>query len=90
MTATTSKILQASLPLWTGAAMPIMGIGTWKLYLPNLRAVLEQAISLGCRHIDCAAVYENEKDVGNVLTSVLNEQQRFGVERNHVNLYQTD
>lgn len=50
--------------------MPIIGLGTWKLMEPDIKPVLETALELGCRHIDCASIYENEQDVGKFLKEV--------------------
>jgi diketogulonate reductase-like aldo/keto reductase len=49
----------------TGATMPAIGFGTWKIF-PNghaKKATLE-ALSAGYRHIDTARIYGNEKGVG--------------------------
>lgn len=44
--------------------IPTIGFGTWRL--PNDRAasLVKAAIESGYRHIDCAMIYENEKEVG--------------------------
>jgi 2,5-diketo-D-gluconate reductase B len=47
-----------------GAAIPVIGLGTWELRGRTCARVIEQAIKLGYRHIDTAQVYENERDVG--------------------------
>lgn len=61
--------------------MPIVGIGTWCLKLPALKGVIERAIELGCRHIDGAAIYENERHIGDILHGVFADKQRFKVVR---------
>lgn len=47
-----------------GAEVPVIGLGTWDLRgEEGYRAVLS-ALSLGYRHIDTAAFYDNEREVG--------------------------
>ncbi|HRZ97285.1 MAG TPA: aldo/keto reductase [Paludibacter sp.] len=50
-----------------GDNLPLMGLGTW-LSKPNevYNAVIE-AIKCGYRHIDCAYIYGNEKEIGDAL-----------------------
>ena len=66
--------------LYTGANIPAVGLGTFGSdhYTGEIvaRAVLE-AVELGYRHIDCAAVYGNEHWVG----ESLEQAQRSGVKR---------
>lgn len=45
----------------------MIGLGTWKSDLSTMVKVVDSAISSGYRHIDCAAVYGNECQVGQAL-----------------------
>jgi diketogulonate reductase-like aldo/keto reductase len=47
-----------------GAAIPILGLGTWDLRARTCARIVEQALRLGYRHIDTAQAYENEREVG--------------------------
>lgn len=55
--------------LSNGTKMPYIGFGTWKAPDDEVttQAVLT-AIEAGCYHIDCAAIYKNEKAVGKALS----------------------
>jgi diketogulonate reductase-like aldo/keto reductase len=47
-----------------GARIPQIGLGTWDLRGRTCAAMVEQALKLGYRHIDTAAMYGNEEAVG--------------------------
>ena len=47
-----------------GVAMPRLGFGTFRMPGAAAQSVVETAIALGYRHIDTAAMYENEAAVG--------------------------
>lgn len=47
-----------------GARIPALGLGTWNLRGRECAEAVETALRLGYRHIDTAAMYGNEHDVG--------------------------
>jgi diketogulonate reductase-like aldo/keto reductase len=47
-----------------GARIPLIGLGTWDLRGKTCARMVEEALSLGYRHIDTAAMYGNEEAVG--------------------------
>jgi len=66
--------------LYTGAEMPAIGLGTFgsdHLSADEAAAAVKGAISVGYRHLDCAAVYGNEDRIG----AVLEELFRRGLRR---------
>lgn len=51
--------------LSNGVAIPSLGLGTWKICDQKVVAsVVKEAIDVGYKHIDTAAVYNNEEGVG--------------------------
>ena len=60
-----------------GARIPIVGFGTWQLRGPDCARLTQEALRLGCRHLDTAQAYENEAEVGDGLKA-------FGIARDEV------
>ena len=62
--------------LYTGASVPGIGLGTFGSDCYNAEQVaagVAGALRVGYRHIDCAAVYGNEKEIGTVLAAARND-----------------
>jgi diketogulonate reductase-like aldo/keto reductase len=60
-----------------GARIPLIGLGTWDLRGRACVRTVEDALKLGYRHIDTAAMYGNEAEVGEGLRA-------SGIARNEV------
>jgi diketogulonate reductase-like aldo/keto reductase len=50
-----------------GASIPAIGLGTWPLKGAECEAAIAAALGCGYRHIDTAAMYGNEAEVGRAL-----------------------
>ncbi|MCQ2433053.1 MAG: aldo/keto reductase [Clostridia bacterium] len=58
------SIFTKTLPLNTGAEIPVLGFGTWQIKADIAARCVSDALEVGYRHIDTAAAYGNEKGVG--------------------------
>jgi diketogulonate reductase-like aldo/keto reductase len=47
-----------------GATIPVIGLGTWSLRDRTCTRLVSEALRLGYRHVDTAAMYGNEAEVG--------------------------
>jgi alcohol dehydrogenase (NADP+) len=59
--------------LYTGDKIPCIGLGTFgsdSVPAETVAETVKKAIHAGYRHIDCAAVYGNEKNIGYVLKEI--------------------
>ncbi|NND32539.1 MAG: aldo/keto reductase [Saprospiraceae bacterium] len=54
-----------------GDKMPLFGLGTWKSNDRDAYKAVREAIRIGYRHFDCAARYENEKEVGEAFSDAI-------------------
>ncbi|UPJ71848.1 aldo/keto reductase [Bradyrhizobium sp. 187] len=52
-----------------GVAIPRLGFGTFRMPGGGCQPVVESALALGFRHIDSAAMYENEEAVGAAISA---------------------
>ena len=51
----------------SGAAMPLLGFGTWRLSGPDAVRATAEALATGYRHLDTATMYGNEREIGRAL-----------------------
>jgi alcohol dehydrogenase (NADP+) len=72
------KIDPSSVPyrkLYTGARIPAVGLGTFgsdRFSASQIAEAVLGAAAIGYRHFDCAAVYQNEKEIGASVQKVMN------------------
>jgi diketogulonate reductase-like aldo/keto reductase len=55
---------QPAVALDPGGPMPLLGFGTWQMTGGRCQAAVRHALEVGYRHLDTAAMYRNERDVG--------------------------
>ena len=61
-----------------GLTIPLLGLGTWDLDQKKCSRVVSEALDLGYRHIDAAAMYENESQVGaGIIDSKIDREELF-------------
>ena len=53
--------LSSTIKLNSGYLMPRLGLGTWLSQPGEVSTAVEYALRQGYRHVDCAAIYFNEK-----------------------------
>lgn len=51
--------------------IPALGLGTWKSSNGEASKAVSKAIEIGYRHIDCASIYQNQKEIGTAISGAL-------------------
>ena len=67
----------STLTLNNGVAMPALGLGVFQTPPDETRAAVTAALAAGYRHIDTAAAYGNERQVGEAVAA-------YGLDRSEV------
>jgi diketogulonate reductase-like aldo/keto reductase len=68
--------MNKSISLNNGLAIPSVGLGTWRSEKNKVGDAVYYAVTeVGYRHIDCAAVYGNEKEIGAAFKKVFSENK---------------
>jgi 2,5-diketo-D-gluconate reductase A len=68
---TATRQTQATVTLNDGHEIPQLGLGVWELSPEDAYSSTRAAISAGARHIDTAAAYGNESDVGRAIADAV-------------------
>lgn len=55
--------------------MPIIGLGTWKATGEEVKEAVKNALEIGYRHIDTAAIYSNEEAIGAALNEIFESRK---------------
>ena len=59
--------------LRNSSKFPILGLGTWKSAPGEVANAIIEAVKIGYRHIDCAAIYGNEKEIGEAFSQLFKQ-----------------
>lgn len=74
---------EKTVSLYNGYSMPLLGLGTWHHGdQKEMTDAIKFSVQKGFRHIDCAYVYGNEKEVGVVFSEIIGKDK--DVERNDI------
>ena len=78
-----SQAQRAQIPLAASkpSSIPLLGYGTWNLDSSNVSEAVSIALQTGYKHLDCAAIYGNQKDVGKGIAHGL---KKAGLDRSDI------
>lgn len=62
-------------PITNNATIPALGLGTWKSGNGEAGQAVSKALEIGYRHIDCASIYQNQKEIGTALAEAVDMGQ---------------
>jgi alcohol dehydrogenase (NADP+) len=62
---------QKMLTLRDGTEMPAFGLGTWLSKPGEVYEAVRAALEIGYHHVDCAAIYGNEEEVGRAIADAI-------------------
>ncbi len=62
---------QPKLKLRDNTEFPAFGLGTWKSKPGEVYDAIRVALDAGYRHLDCAAIYQNEEEIGRAIEDAL-------------------
>lgn len=65
----TSSSTAPSIPLNDGTTIPQLGLGVFKMPPADTERIVSEALEVGYRHIDTAAIYGNEVEVGRAIAA---------------------
>ncbi|XP_032672316.1 aldo-keto reductase family 1 member B1-like [Odontomachus brunneus] len=68
-----SHLTTPMLKFHNGNQVPAFGLGTWKSKPGEVTQAVQDAIDIGYRHIDCAYIYGNEKEIGAAIQAKIKE-----------------
>jgi|TARA_B110000977_G_scaffold171397_3_gene222934 diketogulonate reductase-like aldo/keto reductase len=69
MASSSTHSTSTTIKLSSGTEIPTVGLGTWQAARGVVGRAVSDALRLGYTHIDCAAAYANEEEVGEALTT---------------------
>ena len=55
---------QPTVTIAPGVELPLVGLGTWQATGRRAYDAVRRALEVGCRHVDTATMYRNEREVG--------------------------
>src|SRR5690625_5774685 len=62
-----STLHEPAINVAAGVPMPMLGFGTWQIRGREAYDAVRTALDVGYRHVDTAALYENEAEVGRAI-----------------------